>query len=75
MADQTCFIERLVAILHSRNITISQFCQDTGIYRARFFYQKGNKHRKVYYMAIAYYLNMTVENLVDGTDAMDDWYC
>ena len=75
MADQTSFIERLVAILYERNISISQFCRDIGIDRPSFFYKKRHKHKKVYYIAIAHYLNMTVEELVAGTDAMDDWCC
>lgn len=33
------------------------------------------KPRKATMMAMAYGLNMKVEDLVEGTDAMDAWYC
>lgn len=74
MPDIIPFTERLKGILHERKITIGQFCFDTGIDRKGFFYKKGHKHHKVYYMAIAYYLNMTVEDLVEGTDAEEVLY-
>ena len=70
------FKQRLKDILRERNITILRFCEDTGINRENFFYRKANhKHCRYIYLAIAYYLNMTVEELVKGTDAEDDWYC
>ena len=51
-----------------------QFEADTGMSR-RFLYK--GYHRKLCrstLMALAYYLGMTVEELVDGTDAMQYWY-
>jgi hypothetical protein len=68
------FKEKLIAILRERKISMNKFSNDTGIDRRSFFYREGHKHHKAYFMAIAYYLNMTVEDLVDGTDAMDIWY-
>ena len=68
------FKERVKGILREKKITIGQFCFDTGIDRAGFFYKHRNSHHRAYYMAIAYYLNMSVEDLVAGTDVEDFWY-
>ena len=67
------FDQKLRQILWDRGISIVQFSLDTGITRS-YFYKKGHKHHRAYFMAIAYYLNMTVEELIDGTDAVDEWY-
>lgn len=67
------FEQRLRQILWDRNINTIQFSIDTGIAR-NIFYRNRHKHRRAIYMAIAYYLNMTVEELVEGTTAMDEWY-
>ena len=75
MANLIPFKQRVKDILRERGITILQFCEDTGISRENFFYRKTqHKHCKYIHMAIAYYLNMTVEELVKGTDAEDVWY-
>ena len=74
MEDMVPFGDKLKGILCERGITIKQFCDDLGIYRNRFFYTPAQKHRKLYFVAIAYYLNMTVEELIEGTDAVDVWY-
>ena len=74
MPDLVPFKEKLKDILRERKIGLYQFCADTGIDRTTFFYREGHKHHKAYFMAIAYYMHMTVEDLVDGTDAMDIWY-
>ena len=74
----TPFREKLRAILKARKIPLTRFDDDTGIDRANFFYRKGrqasHKHCRYIYMAIAYYLDMTVEELIEGTDAEIDWY-
>ena len=68
------FKQRLKDILRKRHISIFQFCEDTGICRESFFYRKTNhKHGKYVYMAMAYYLSMAVEELIEGTDAEYDW--
>lgn len=73
------FKQRLRDLLFERNISLVQFDEDTGINRQNFFYRKNtparqsHKHCKYIYMAIAYYLNMTVEDLVAGTDAEEDF--
>lgn len=75
MAELIPFEQKLRQILCERNITILQFSLDTGIDRWGLFYKKQqHKHHRSKLMAIAYYLKMTVEELVDGTDAMEDWY-
>lgn len=70
------FNQRLRGILYQKGITIIQFCDGTGISRENFFYRKGKrlKHCRYIYMAIAYYLEMNVEDLISGTDAEVDFY-
>ena len=74
MEELIPFNQKLKGILKKRKMSIAAFCADIGIDRAAFFYKKGHKHHRIYYMGIAYYLGMTVEDLVDGTDAMDVYY-
>lgn len=45
--------------------------REIGIFRGTIY--RGVK-RKTTLAAIAYYVGMTVEELVEGTDAMDIWY-
>lgn len=61
-------------LLFDKGITTMQFEADTGMSR-RFLY-KGYQRKlcRSTLMALAYYLGMTVEELVDGTDAMQYWY-
>ena len=73
MADLIPFNDKLRKLLWERNITITDFCLDLGIDRTSFFYKNHKKHRLVYYKMISIYLNMTVEELVKGTDAEDVW--
>lgn len=69
------FEQKLRGILKKRKISIYKFSDDTGINRENFFYRKtdarkpSHRHSKYIYMAIAYYLDMTVEDLVEGTEA------
>ncbi len=59
-------------MLDERGLTQFKFCQDLGIDRSRFF---RDKHRPRYvYMAIAYYFGMDVDDLMEGTEAVDDFY-
>ena len=67
------FKTRLRGILAERGIRVTEFCTDTGIDRASFFH-KHNRHHRSTYMAIAYYFDMRVEDLIAGTDAVKDWY-
>lgn len=71
------FDQRLRDLLYARDITITQFSEDTGINRINFFYRKSRpkrRRRRYVYMAIAYYLGVDVEDLVAGTDAEIDFY-
>ena len=67
------FKTKLREILKERGILVTDFCLDTGINRQSFFHKR-NRHHRTTYMAIAYYLNMKVEDLIENTDAEDDWY-
>lgn len=67
------FKTRLRGILAERDISVEQFCLDTGINRVSFFH-KNVRHYRSTYMAIAYYLDMRVEDLIAGTNAVQDWY-
>lgn len=67
------FKQKLRKILYERNITILKFCEDIGIDRPSFFY-KDHHHSRHIYMAIAYYLGLDVDDLMDGTDALEDFY-
>lgn len=66
--------DKVKAILKSRKIPLTRFAEETGIDRANFFYRDMHKHCRYIHMAIAYYLDMDVEELVAGTDAEFDWY-
>ena len=70
------FEQRLRDILYEREIPINRFSDDTDINRGNFFYRKNRlqRHRRHIYMAIAYYFNMDVEDLIRGTDAEIDFY-
>lgn len=72
--DLIPFADRVRQLLKEKGISPYKFEIETGIAR-QFFYRKGVKTQKTTIMAIAYYLNMKVEDLVDGTTAMDFWYC
>lgn len=69
------FKDRLRQILYDKNITTYKFIKDTSI-SSRILYDRGQKHKvsKSMLMALAYYLDMKVEDLVEGTTAMDSWY-
>ena len=65
------FSKRLSQLLRERGITIEQFEAD-GMSR-RIIYEK-RKRRRLTLMGLAYYLGITVEELVDGTTAEEDWF-
>ena len=65
--------ERLRKLLDERNESIRHFEWETGMDR-RIMYIYKHKYRKATLMALAYYFNMRVEDLVAGTDAEDAWY-
>lgn len=67
------FCDRLRKLTAERGITTFRFEIDTGIARRIFYKQTSAIHRSTL-MACAYYLGVTVEELVDGTNAMDFWY-
>jgi hypothetical protein len=65
------FIYKLTRILDEQGKNLYQMEAATGIFRGTVY--RGVK-RKTTLCAIAYYLGMKVEDLVDGTDAEDIWY-
>ena len=65
------FSKRLSQLLRERGITVEQFEAD-GMSR-HIIYDK-SKRRRVTLMGLAYYLGITVEELVDGTTAEEDWF-
>lgn len=67
------FTDKLRDILRERKISTSKFSDETGISR-KIFYDTGRTYHKATLMAIAYYLNTAVEDLISGTDAEDSWY-
>ncbi len=70
------FKDKLRKILKERKISLNRFSEETGINRANFFYRKNvtHQHCRYIYMAIAYYLGMSVAELIEGTDGEEDWY-
>ena len=69
------FKDRVRDLLYQRQIPIYKFQEDTGIDRTSFFYRRdAHKHCRYIHMAIAYYFDMDVEELIAGTDAEIDWY-
>lgn len=65
------FSKRLSQLLRERGITVEQFEAD-GMSR-HIIYDK-SKRRRLTLMGLAYYLGITVEELVDGTTAEEDWF-
>ena len=65
------FSKRLSQLLRERGITVEQFEAD-GMSR-RIIYEK-RKRRRLTLMGLAYYLGITVEELVEGTTAEEDWF-
>lgn len=74
-SDPVPFKARVREILEERRIPIYEFQENTGIDRTSFFYRRdAHKHCRYIHMAIAYYFDMDVEELIAGTDAEIDWY-
>lgn len=73
--DPLPFKVRVREILEQRGISLYEFSENTGIERTNFFYKRdSHKHCRYIHMAIAYYFDMDVEELIAGTDAEIDWY-
>ena len=75
MAELIPFRDRVRDLLYKNKISLLRFSGDTGIDRRNFFYgRESHKHCRYIHMAIAYYFDMDVEELIEGTDAEIDWY-
>lgn len=68
------FHERLREILRERGISHQKLEWDTGMSRRALYAWYEHQPSRSRLMALAYYFGITVEELVEGTDAMDDWY-
>lgn len=70
---ESTFGIKVRAILKQRKIPTTALENYTGIGR-RVLYREGHRRNKATLLAIAYYLQMDIEDLVSGTDAEEDWY-
>ena len=69
------FEDKLKALLKERGLTLRQMEWDTGICRLSFAPSRAVvAHRPSTLMAMAYYLQLTVEDLVEDTDLEDHWH-
>ena len=68
------FCDRLKRLLQERGISANQFEVDTGIARRILCRSYERKIRRASFMAIAYYLDMRVEDLIADSTAEDHWY-
>ena len=66
----TRFVYRVQNLLAERNEVLNDLQRGAGVHRKTLY--RGPK-RKQTIAAIAYYLNMRAEELVDGTDAEEVW--
>lgn len=66
------FRDKLKSILKEKGISQRQFEIDTGICKKILYYDR--KIHKSMLMGLAYYLEMKVEDMIEGTDAEDSWY-
>lgn len=66
------FTDKLRGLLKERHISINRFEEDTGICKHIFY--ENRAYHKATLMAIAYYFGLSVEELIEGTDAEDSWY-
>ena len=64
---------RVRQMLSEKGVSQNAFELDTGICRRVLYPHKHQPHRSTL-MALAYYFGVTVEELVEGTDAVDIWH-
>ena len=69
VAEIIPFCDRMCALVEERGVSKFQFEIDTGIAR-RIFYKQTRAITRSTLMACAYYLGITVEELVEGTNSM-----
>lgn len=65
------FAYKLSLILSEQGKSFYSMEREIGVFRGTIY--RGVKRRTTL-AAIAYYVGMTVEELVEGTDAVDIWY-
>jgi transcriptional regulator with XRE-family HTH domain len=64
---------RVRELMRERGISVNQMMRDTGLAK-NFLYRDSSRPHRSRLMALAYYFDITVEELVDGTDAYNEWY-
>jgi transcriptional regulator with XRE-family HTH domain len=64
---------RVRQLLLKKGVSQNTMEKETGICR-RIVYPLKHRPTRALLMALAYYFGITVEELVDGTDAYNDWY-
>ena len=65
------FYRRLRLLVNERGLTVERFEREAGMDR-RILYQPRGNHR-ITLMGLAYFFGMTVEELVKGTTAEEQW--
>lgn len=68
---------RIRDLLQERRIPMAKMAEDTGMARRLFYPDKDRKRTqptRATLMACAYYFGVTVEEMVEGTDAAARWY-
>lgn len=68
------FGDRVRRLLKERGKTSTDLEIETGMARRILYKFYDNRPTRSTLMALAYYLGVTVEELVDGTDQEDAWY-
>lgn len=69
--NPTPFYQRLRRLVQENGLTVEQFEREAGMDRRVLYRPRGN-HR-VTLMGLAYFFGMTVEELVAGTTAEEQW--
>lgn len=67
----TPFYRRLRSLVRERGLTVEQFEREAGMDRRVLYRPRGN--HLVTLMGLAYFFGMTVEELVAGTTAEEQW--
>ena len=65
------FYRRLRLLVNERGLTVERFEREAGMDRRILYRPRGN-HR-ITLMGLAYFFGMTVEELVKGTTAEEQW--
>lgn len=70
---KNAFSDKVLGIMREKGISIAEFERDTGIYRQFFYRMKNHRHRKATVLAISAYLDVPVDELLNGTNLEGEW--